>query len=255
MKPGSPLLPGAPTRGPLMSRDTIRRISVFVMFALSTTVLLPVSLRLAVGPSLPMMPVILIAGAVFAVSLYFAGRTMYRENRERRVQRELRDKYEALMDSTYGCVQPQVLGSMVVCPVKVRRRDAESDAILSLDDDQLVVELAQGYKRFQLEGADVDQNKAELLRRREDDTVKRLTRLVADAVNGSKLQGEIDNREFGVRVFSGTSGGPTGLAIAVSRPDYGSTLAAFVGIKLQGATKGHPAPPPGRRTDYGGKEE
>ena len=126
------------------------------------------------------------------------------------------------------------MGSMVVAPVRVRRRDAPEDRVLRLTEECLEVELAQGSARSELEGADRDKEKARLLELRLLDTERRVRLLVSYHVNGQQIsQSQIDNRDFQSKVFSGKSGGPTGLAVAISRPDYGPKLAWVVGKALE----------------------
>jgi len=38
---------------------------------------------------------------------------------------------------------------------------------------------------------------------------------------------------FNVQVFSGAESGPTGLSVGVSAPNYGPTLAAFLGCSFE----------------------
>ena len=98
---------------------------------------------------------VIFLGVVITVALQ-----MRKDNQLKAKQRVERDKYETILDGTYMCIQPQILGSLVVCPVKIKRRDAPFDRIISLEEEFLMLELAQGSTRQELVGADRGKEKA-----------------------------------------------------------------------------------------------
>ena len=181
--------------------------------------------------------------AVFLGAIYLAASSLRAENKLRAIVRKNKDDSAKVWDSTYRCLAPQILGTMVVAPVKVKRRNAPHDQVLDVTDTHVLVELAQNAERFDLAGADKNMEKKALLNNRVHDTNVRLARMFSDIVNGRPQSAEIDDREFAVKIFSGDTGGPTGLAFAVSRPHFGPQLAAVVGTRLEARTMPGSAPP------------
>ena len=73
---------------------------------------------------------------------------MLHENKNRSRAREYQKKELQIINSTYRCISPQVLGNFVVFPIKIMRRDADFDRIVMLTDKELVVELSQGGNKI-----------------------------------------------------------------------------------------------------------
>ncbi|GMH95380.1 hypothetical protein TrST_g10748 [Triparma strigata] len=216
-----------------ISMKTIRKIMIAASFSIAVLILFPSSMKMAFGSQVRDELLIALGTVIFLGVVITVALQMRKDNQLKAKQRVERDKYETILDGTYMCIQPQILGSLVVCPVKIKRRDAPFDRIISLEEEFLMLELAQGSTRQELVGADRDKEKARLLELRSQDTQRRVRELIALVVNGGVSSGQIDNREFQVKVFLGVNGGPTGLAVAVSKPHYGSRLAAFVGARLE----------------------
>jgi hypothetical protein len=233
------------SKRPFISFKTQKRLLLLLSFFVSVFGLFPTAVKMVV-PSKHMRHDLLYGGCglLFAVAVYMAATTLRKENRARAEVRANKREYEKVMDGTYRCVQPQILNSMVVAPVKVRRRDAAQDRVLAVDDESVTVELAQGSGRFDLAGADVDKDKRQALKNRGADTAERLRVLFSDLVNGRQQSREIDDREFSVKIFTGVAGGPTGLAFAVSNAHFGPRLASVVGQRLEGGSKGLVGAPP-----------
>lgn len=59
-------------------------------------------------------------------------------------QQSIQLQSKQILDGTYRCIRPQILGSMVVFPVTIHSRDAFEDSMLTLTDHHLVIGLAQG---------------------------------------------------------------------------------------------------------------
>ena len=209
---------------------------------------------MAIGPKLRNELIGGVCLLFFIIAIFFAGKQMKEENKLKKEFRVKRDLYEKVLDGTYRCVQPQILDSLVVIPITVRRRDAPADRVLSLSDEILTVELSVGSTKGVWEGAHRDLKKREGLYSKTEESNDRLKVLICDAVNGRPQDKNIDDRPFAVKVFSGSAGGPTGLAVGVSRPGFGSRLAVVVGRALEGAAVGGGiAPPPVRVGISGGR--
>ncbi|GMI36122.1 hypothetical protein TeGR_g5282 [Tetraparma gracilis] len=137
---------GAASQRPLLlSPRSLRRLLVLLAFLTSVFGLLPTALRMLAGPNWLRDDVLY--GACFLlllVAAYLGGSSLRAESRQRRRLREQARREERVSGGTYRCVQPQILNTMVVFPLRVRRRDAGADAVVELDDDCLTVELAQG---------------------------------------------------------------------------------------------------------------
>ncbi|GMI07413.1 hypothetical protein TrLO_g7586 [Triparma laevis f. longispina] len=221
----------------------LRKVMIAASFSIAALILFPSSMKMAFGSQIRSDLLLALGALIFFGVVTTVAMQMRRDNFIRQKQRVERDKYETILDGTYMCIQPQILGSLVVCPVKIKRRDAPFDRVISLGEDFLTLELAQGSSRLELVGADRDKEKAKLLSLRSQDTQRRVRELIAFIVNGNIASGQIDNREFQCKVFSGVNGGPTGLAVGVSKPNYGSRLAALVGSKLE-QQEAPLAPPP-----------
>ncbi|GMH59713.1 hypothetical protein TrRE_jg7244 [Triparma retinervis] len=80
----------------------------------------------------------LISLLLFLVFCIYIGKTLSDNNKANRSAREQRDYRARVEGSTYRCIRPQVLGSMVVFPVSVARRDAEVDGVVKVTDERPV---------------------------------------------------------------------------------------------------------------------
>ncbi|GMI32331.1 hypothetical protein TrCOL_g5229 [Triparma columacea] len=160
--------------------------------------------------------------------LIYLAKTMHYGNKIRTQARKERDYFNLVSASTYRCVKPQVLGSMVVFSVTVVRRDGITDRILTVTDDVVRVELKQGVVgRSDVEGADRDVVKKKALLDRGRDGSERLRSLIDSILNS-------DGRGiFKVKVFQGSKGGPTGLAVGVEGIGWGEELAREVGRRME----------------------
>ena len=227
------------------SATTQKRGFLFLAFSTAVFGLFPTSLKLVFGED-SLRHEFLYGGCfvIFLLAVGTAGNALRKENQVRQRGRDAKKKYETVMDSTYKCIQPQILGSMVVASVKIQRRDAATDRVLTISDDCVTAELAQNAKKYDLVGADNDPVKREALKSRVEDTDRRMTNMISDLMNGADA-GQHWDRKFQVKVFSGGQGGPTGLAFAVSKQGYGPTLASVVGTKLE-MNRAPIGPPPGR---------
>lgn len=142
------------TPQPRVSLKVRKRLLSITAFFVSVAILLPTSLHLAFGEKLTdAIKVTVVVIITLVVSGYIAVQ-MHNDNKARRKAREERDYSTLVSDSTYRCVAPQIIGSMVVVPVVVVRRDAGIDRVLRLTDDAIRVELCQGGKREDFQGAD-----------------------------------------------------------------------------------------------------
>lgn len=232
------------------SDQTVRHILVISAFAFSTFVIMPYSMYLAFGNFLdvnesPLYLVLLVVSAIVLLFLWL-GRTLYTNNMLRRERRRWFANYNAVLDSTYGCISPQgVIGSVVILPVRISRRDAARDDIFKLEAAYLNVHLAQGESIRQLKTEGVPKGEKALKRRREFmkirevDTQRRIHALVVNEIARNN-----NGAPFRVKILSGADSGPTGLSVLVLCPDYGATLAAFVGKCLEEASIHCISPPP-----------
>ena len=185
------------SRSSRIQPKTLRKLFILGAFAVSVLMLLPLSLRAILPKSVPTSALVGIGCAAFFAVLAYAGLKMRDDNKKRRAFRQERDRDMQILDSTYKCIRPQILGSLVVFPITIKNRSAEVDTLNFLNDDSLSLSLNQGSSRTEFEGADRDKEKAKMLRKRNFDTVNRVKRII-EAVLG-------DDR-FEVKIFEGSKG-------------------------------------------------
>ena len=150
----------------------------------------------------------------FAVAWLYAYASDTEESRRRR---DAAFSRRALKSQTFKCVSPQVPGEFVVFPVRVRKRGVAASRVVSLEADELRVELdtrardAEG--KIDSEGSLRALLEAALLPRFEAGAAEIVT-------------------------FQGADGGPTGLAggLALNRADF--DLGRKVGCFLLDAAQG-----------------
>mmetsp|Transcript_21749 Transcript_21749/g.32495 ORF Transcript_21749/g.32495 Transcript_21749/m.32495 type:complete len:278 (-) Transcript_21749:2727-3560(-) len=233
-----------------VSPQAVRYILIFSAFVCSTFVIMPYSLYLAFENWLDLnanpMYLILLAMVVIALLFVWLGRTLYENNVIRRKRRRWFAHNNAVLDSTYGCISPQgVLGSVVIFPVQISKRDAKRDVIFKLEATFLNVHLEQGESIRQLKiegvpkGEKALQRRLEFMKIREADTERRVRALVVNAVARNNV-----GAPFQVKILSGANSGPTGLSVLILCPDYGPTLAAFVGKCFEEMAVHSITPPP-----------
>ena len=139
------------------------------------------------------------------------------DTEESRRRRDAAFSRRALKSQTFKCVSPQVPGEFVVFPVRVRKRGVAASRVVSLEADELRVELdtrardAEG--KIDSEGSLRALLEAALLPRFEAGAAEIVT-------------------------FQGADGGPTGLAggLALNRADF--DLGRKVGCFLMDAAQG-----------------
>eukprot|EP00520_Triparma_pacifica_P013085 CAMPEP_0118651772 /NCGR_PEP_ID=MMETSP0785-20121206/10959_1 /TAXON_ID=91992 /ORGANISM="Bolidomonas pacifica, Strain CCMP 1866" /LENGTH=190 /DNA_ID=CAMNT_0006544237 /DNA_START=474 /DNA_END=1042 /DNA_ORIENTATION=+ len=154
----------------------------------------------------------------------YVGKEVRKQNVERAKLREERDHFREVEESTYRCIRPQILGSMVVFPVLIVRRSAPGgiDRVLKVTDEVVRVELGMGGDGKEFEGADKDAGKKKMLEEWGKEGEKRVRELFDVVINNNtSVPSVVAGRSevtYLCRVFSGSRGGPTGMAVGVSYP-------------------------------------
>ena len=229
------------TKKAMLTAKTRKKIFAALAFFVSVFVLFPLSLKLALGDSLRNEVIGGIGFVCFGIIFYYSALQFKEQNVRNKEARTHKQVMENVVDGTYRCVQPQIIGSLVVFPIKVNSRSAMTDRVIKLGDEHLYVELAQNAVAGEFAGSDRDEVKKAAMLARGEDTNNRLRQLLYNSVNTPQTQGY---GEFNVRVFSGNSGGPTGLAVGVSKQDFGNMLAGVVGNAIESCCVGFAIRPP-----------
>ncbi|CAM9199817.1 unnamed protein product [Ascophyllum nodosum] len=179
-----------------------KMLSALALITFTATYMLPTSLHLAFGPDLPAYTYPAIALVLGLPASCYMGAIMWYAAAENRRIRKAKRQMEAIEEQTYGCIQPQVLDSFVVFPVRVNKRGCSASSWVEIGEQAVVVNLCASLK---VTGA--------------VDTEGPLRRL-CEATFGEDL---------GVIVYcGGGKAGPTGLAVGVGRKGFGRYLASRV---------------------------
>eukprot|EP00640_Fibrocapsa_japonica_P006896 CAMPEP_0113934856 /NCGR_PEP_ID=MMETSP1339-20121228/2113_1 /TAXON_ID=94617 /ORGANISM="Fibrocapsa japonica" /LENGTH=163 /DNA_ID=CAMNT_0000936805 /DNA_START=302 /DNA_END=793 /DNA_ORIENTATION=+ /assembly_acc=CAM_ASM_000762 len=151
--------------------------------------------------------VLIFAGAFGAIVVAVFAHSLYKDLKKKREWREYKHLVESVNEQTYQCITVQVLDSVVVFPVQVRRRDAPVSRFYRIGEEFVQVELSQS-----------------------GDPTPLLQALCRDVIGS----------DFGVKVWVGAGkSGPTGLAVGIVREGYGPSLANHVGMAIEQSIQKH----------------
>lgn len=182
-----------------------------LLIVVTATYILPASLRIVFGPKLPPYLGTIIAASIGIPVVLFAGFEMWKNLQANRQARKVRQQQEAIDQQTYGCIQPQVLNSFVVFPVRVNKRGCVASSWVEIGEQGVVANLCAAVKVTGVA-----------------DTEGPLRRL-CEATFRQDLE---------VIVYcGGGKAGPTGLAVGVGREGFGPFLASVVGHSIKDAIR------------------
>ncbi|CAN0451253.1 unnamed protein product, partial [Laminaria digitata] len=100
----------------------------------------------AFGADLPPYTYVIMAVALGVPTAGFVAFEMWKTLSENRQIRRARQKLEDISQQSYGCIQPQVLNSFVVFPVRVNRRSCAASSWVEMGEDAMVVNLGAAIK-------------------------------------------------------------------------------------------------------------
>ncbi|CAM9223832.1 unnamed protein product [Sphacelaria rigidula] len=182
-----------------------------VLIGVTAVFILPASLKLVVGPKMPPYLGALIGMALGIPVMIFVGLELWKNLQANRQARKERQHQEAIEQQTYGCIQPQVLNSFVVFPVRVNKRGCEASSWVEIGEQGVVANLCAAVK---VTGA--------------PDTEGPLRRLCEATFK----------QDLKIIVYcGGGTAGPTGLAVGVGREGFGPFLASAVAHSIHDAIR------------------
>ena len=205
----SSAIPTSTTEEPAISEKSKARVKssgVWVGMFAALFWLLPISIRLAVGPKHgAQWAAVAVVVLALAIALLL-GHQFRSDHKKRREWLANWRRGEDIRKQTFKCVSPQRIGLVVGFPIRIVNRDASVSRVLKLDDDAASVEITRTTN------ADGTYDASIALR---------------------ALVSRIFELPYTTTVFyGGDSGGPTGVSVIVTREGYGPMLAQKVGATI-----------------------